>query len=218
MKVKVNHKVELEIFEDPAKGVYSSRVDEVLDDRLAVAWPTVGGLPVEARVGSKVRVDCISGQAITRLLTEVLGRQRDPIPVLWVAIPDKIIRIQRRQFVRLDISVGVKFGILWAPEPFDGPTPIMFEVKTRDISGGGLALVTEIRLMPKTQLDMVIDLPEKRISAVGEVVQIHQVETDGEISRYWLGVRFIGIDKSDREFIIKFIFREQIERRRRGLL
>lgn len=218
MEVKVNQKVELEILDGPGKGVYSSRIEEVFPDRLAIAWPTAGGLPVEARVGTRVRVDCLAERAINRLWTEVVGRELAPVPVLLVDRRAKSIRIQRRQFVRLDVSVGVKFGILWAPDPFDGPTPLIFEGRTRDLSGGGILLITEIRLVPTTQLDMVINLPSKRISAVGEVVMIQKVETEQDGNRYWTGIRFIGIEERDRDAIVKFIFREQRERRRRGLL
>ncbi|WP_431799089.1 flagellar brake protein [Halobacillus andaensis] len=64
--------------------------------------------------------------------TEVVAKRKSKIPVLMLSFPgeEELIRIQRRQFVRVDTAIDVAVQ----------DKEIHFTSVTRDLSGGGLAI------------------------------------------------------------------------------
>ena len=67
----------------------------------------------------------------------VLG-QHEGRPALLLPMPDRILHLQRREFVRREPSPGSLVCRLRAPE---GAKPPWIDAAVRDISGGGVALL-----------------------------------------------------------------------------
>jgi len=138
--------------------------------------------------------------------------------MLHLRLPNHISRIQRRDFVRLEISCPVEFEIAGIKEQGGIASPV-FRGHTANVSGGGLLLVTDLDLPPKTTLHLAIKLPRGLlVHAMGEVVRlINEIRTKDGV-KYWLGIRFTGLEEKDREALVKFIFEEQRRLRREGKL
>ena len=109
---------------------------------------------------------------------------------------------EKRQFVRLDITVNVK----WSKDL----TPLEKSDKSRNISGGGICLMTEEKgLAVGDRLNMEFELPTKKIiEAKGKVVWVEKFEI---MNREYgqkcdAGIEFMDIADKDREDIKKFVF------------
>nr|WP_255319485.1 PilZ domain-containing protein [Dendrosporobacter quercicolus] len=135
----------------------------------------------------------------------------NPIPVWLVSRPADIKKIQQRAFVRLDSSMPVRWQFLTETE--DDP---LISSTIRDISGGGVRIITKNPVPLGSKLKVMIDLPGiGPLELSSEVVRIDQPQADLPI--FWVGTKFLDIPENIRSKIIKYIFKKQVEERQKGL-
>jgi c-di-GMP-binding flagellar brake protein YcgR len=149
-------------------------------------------------------------------LTRVTSLDVDNVPLVTLALPDKekVERFQQRDFVRLDAELKLLYYVLSTPEAAPRPGGV-FRSHTRDISGNGAQILCPESYPPGTQLDIHLEVGDRVVHAVGEVIrQVQQLSA----REFWIGIRFVGLDERDRDVIIRYIFSEQRDRRRKGLL
>jgi c-di-GMP-binding flagellar brake protein YcgR len=87
-------------------------------------------------------------------------------------------------------------------------------LKTKDISGGGLRLISKTPLAERSVMGLTFE-----ISGYGEimidarVVRSQKLESDSSL--YWIAFEFVDISTKERNAIIQFIFKKQLEERRK---
>lgn len=212
----INQKTEFRILHGPFAGPYNTYVEDVDDRSITVVRPVVAGEPVPLAVGEIVRIEyALRGLARISFPTRVLGLEQQVLPVVRLSLPDpaEVERFQQRDFVRLDANLTLIYYVISHPgQPARGG---VVRSQTRDISGNGTQILCPEAYPPGTQLDIHLDLNDRVIHVIGEVVRLVDQLS---LREYWMGVRFVGLDERDRDVIIRFIFNQQRERRRRGLL
>lgn len=218
IELKVNHRLEVQLTAGPYQGIYPTRVEEVHPDRFHVAELMAGGQILPLASGQRVRCQLAAPSGFYEFDSVVLGREGGRVPVTVLSMPRSYERVQRRNFVRLDVQVPVRYAVMppgTSGRPLVPPPGPIIATRTADLSGGGVALYTPQPLLDGAILDMWIALPEgEEIHATGQVMRVGDRGPDGS---QIAGVRFIGLTERDRNAVIRFIFREQRERRRRGL-
>lgn len=133
-----------------------------------------------------------------------------PVPIWISSLPYDLMKVQLRSFVRLLSALPLHFRI---ESDVEDPQPV--ESITRDISGGGLQLVTKNHLPIDSTLQLSLDIPGfGTVAAKAAIVRIVQPP---ETNIYWIATKFTEIKETDREKIIKFIFKKQSELRQKGL-
>lgn len=100
--------------------------------------------------------------------------------------------MERRMFERISLPIKLAYEVLTRPK-------IVREGISKNISGGGICLSLNERLLPRTLLNMKIELGGKgdTITLKGEVVwnrKIEIVEKAKPIIYYETGIRFIDAD------------------------
>ncbi|MCL4424588.1 MAG: flagellar brake domain-containing protein [Firmicutes bacterium] len=214
--LKVNLRVEIEVLRGSYRGKYPSQVEEILPDRFSVSMPIFRGYYVPIPRGTRIWVSYVKDRAVYYLETEVLERHSGTVPHLVLALPDKVERVQRRHFVRFEVSLPAAYQVL--PEEGKAAQPGEPVVaRTADISGGGLLLVTRENLSPGTRLALIISLPRVKIKAEGKVARLVQTQERRGVTEYFLGVGFTTITDWDQDKIIGYIFEEQRKLRWKGL-
>lgn len=193
--------------------LYKTRIVEVTDDSLVVE------IPINRETG-QFRLFSV-GTALygwvldetgtpCRFPTRVQGHKLDNIPLLVLERPDprSIIRIQRRQYVRVPavLDVTLRCG------------DAVHTVRTLDISGGGLkCAVPDLRPFPVgTAVEGVVVLPHPQCTAVtfaGTVVRTQPPAEKGKPAA--VSIRFDRISEKERQAIVQFCFRTQLRARRR---
>ncbi|NLY80682.1 MAG: glycosyltransferase [Lysinibacillus sp.] len=137
--------------------------------------------------------------------TEVIGRINDRIPMIMLSLPseeEEFIKIQRREFVRVNTPVDVAVEYL----------NHYYQFVTEDISAGGLAL--RLNTFPPfaegDNVKLTIVLPYKN----GE---IKYVQTDAEVIRIFekknqlfASLQFTDTDDLDKQYIVRFCFERQL--------
>lgn len=112
---------------------------------------------------------------------------------------------EKRKFVRLNINVAVKCTKVGDERKDILPR----ENASKDISGGGISIISYEELKEGDILEINIELPTKKvIDTRGRVVRTNEIEIYGERQekRYEAGIEFLGINEEDREEILKFVF------------
>lgn len=147
--------------------------------------------------------------------TEVKGRVKMNIPMVVLSYPGKehLIKIQRRQYVRVetpvDVAVHSAKGV-FAP----------FTTITDDISAGGAALLIDknSELKPGIEIECWFALPMQNGEYEyrkfrGEVVRI--IEGQGHMNK--ASVQFFETSGIDRQVLLRFCFERQLAMKKKGL-
>lgn len=216
LELEVNQSVTIEISAgENNKKYYSSKVVSVSSAEMVILAPMERGVLVPLRTGDLITVSYNDDNAIYSFDAHVQSRQGGVEQTVSVDCPKDIRRVQRRNFVRIDVGLPLVYYFI---DEAIGEYSQAFTGRTCDISGGGLQFSTEQSIDSGMVLDMNIDLgDDERVSAIGKVVRAIPVNKGGVV-KYSIGVQFTMIDERDRDKIIKFIFQKQRELRQRGLM
>lgn len=143
--------------------------------------------------------------------TEVLGRSRENIPMIHLGYPgnDHLIRIQRRQFVRVETPVDA------AVHSNEGRVA-RFTTITSDISAGGAAILLppNVQLNPDAMLTAWFVIPMQTGDYHYLKTRCRVIRTvPGNGDREKASLEFVDMPDSDRQILIKFCFERQLAMR-----
>ena len=192
LKDCIGSKVSLVIDAGLYKGAYPSRIEDVDEDSIGLAHPTMRGalLPVHRSVQLKMSVEA-GGALYFSLVSISKGLVRENLPLLWVTPVGEARKIQRRLFVR--VPCLLKTGLFRLEgENYRPEKEEWMYVNAKDISLGGVGFSVpreKARLFPeRARVLVVLVLQEKRYLLVGKVVK--KIPK----SEFWeLGVAFEGM-------------------------
>ena len=207
--LKVNQRLEIMLASTPG-AKFTSRIEEVNSQNLVIAMPMSKGQPILLHSGSKFFIRLVLHNAAYQFTCVFIDKRIQPIPIWIVSLPHDIKRIQQRAFVRIDTALPVQWQVITTLED----VPIIKSV-TKDISGGGVRLISKQPIRLGTKLKVTIDFPEVGpLDILCEVVRVEQPKSDLPI--FWVGTKFLDLAESTRNKIIKFIFKKQLEERQKG--
>jgi c-di-GMP-binding flagellar brake protein YcgR len=162
-------------------------------------------------------LDCIKIQLHTPALMEheVAGRKS-----LVAAIPDTILRLQRREFFRLEPPLTNPIHCRIAIDSPDG-TFKTFELQAGDISGGGISLIAPTELVDDCQRntlfkDSRLEIPGEGVLLVNlRVRKTFEFSAENRHHHLRLGCEFIGLPGTRLAMIERYITRIERERKAR---
>ena len=143
--------------------------------------------------------------------TEVLGRKKGNIPMIMLTCPpdEEFIKIQRREFVRVETPVDV------AVEYDNRFTQLVAD----DISAGGVLLALQgsinFKIGDEVQLTIVLPYTNKEIRYVQTDALV--VTTFERNNRTLASVQFTDTDDIDKQYIVRFCFERQLQIRKKEL-
>lgn len=189
---------------------HPSRVEEIGKDYCLIAMPMAKSVPIILLQGTRFNGRVVVDGMVWQFTSEFLDKRIHPIPVWVISRPFDIKKIQLRAFVRIDTVLPVELQVLSE----DGSEPV-FAASTSDISGGGLRAVSKQQLQVGTNLKVSLDLPGTGVVQGAGVIVREELLPDRVL--YAAGIKFTELAEKDRDKIIKYIFRKQLERRQKGV-
>ncbi|MEB2301041.1 flagellar brake domain-containing protein [Lysinibacillus xylanilyticus] len=143
--------------------------------------------------------------------TEVIGRKAGHIPMIMLHCPkeDDFIKIQRREYVRVETPVDVAIQF----------KDYKYQLVTMDVSAGGLAVILKgaISFQAGDEVRLTIVLPY----ANGDV---KYVITDAMVARIFekddkkiATIQLTDTDDVDQQHIVRFCFERQLVNRRKEI-
>lgn len=167
--------------------------------------------------GTQLRVTFLGhDSSVYAFETEIIGRKRDKIPMLILKYPgnDHLIKIQRRQFVRIETAVDIAIHPL--EFEFD---PII--TVTDDISAGGAAILVpkETQMKPGilVQSWFVLIMQSGDYQYMKLQSRIVRTVSFNE-TRNKVSLQFIDVSGRERQILLRFCFERQLEIKKKGIL
>ncbi|MBO8141033.1 MAG: PilZ domain-containing protein [Firmicutes bacterium] len=208
----IGERIWLRLLSEPEPVTYVSRVEDVSETSVAIQRPMVQRQPIALPRGTglelEVRRSKPPGEGVYRAVTEVVGATVDPLPLVFLRMPDQWHRIQMRHYVRVPAFLAV------AVRPQTPDEAEWLEGKTVNVSGGGCQVVLPESLDRDQPVEIVLSLPSRDVRATGAVRRMEKAE-DG--TGWRLAIEFTDISDKDRRHVIRFAFQRQIELRKKGM-
>lgn len=208
-KLKINQKVEVEFKSAKYSDIYLSKVADFVKSGIVITGLYEHGTPLSANKGDEIIVYFTTDRAAYEFESVVLQRIKKPIYFILIEEPEELKRIQRRDYFRLELDSIVKIQ----QEKKNGSVKKR-EVKMLDISGGGI----QIRTKEQYDLDDKIKISFNRVLNLSDLVKGEIVRKQKDnFDSYRYGIKFIDLNRADREKIIQWIFSLQRKLRKKGL-
>lgn len=171
------------------------------------------GYPVFFERGRTFYGRVFSDTGIYSFKSTYADRKMSPLPIWIVTTPFEIEKMQQRSFVRFDVALPI---VVTYSDPDKEDEVISLQLNTKDLSGGGLQAISEVKIKTGRKVQLTLDIPDHGVFEVeGQVVRVHQPLEDRKL--YWISIKFLNIPNNIRDKIIRFIVRRQLEQRQKGL-
>jgi len=215
----VNLRIEISVLEN-SETAFKSIIQGVGENTFTIQAPTKRGETLLLHNGDKVKISFFANGAYYFFDTMVVGRvvERD-IPLYRLAVPADMERVQKRNYVRLDIVLEIHYQKQVASKETGELVPAGPKVQafTRDISGGGMQFISKEQLAVNSLISIELQVADwkgrkKTVAVLGKVLRVERLESHQR--RWSVGVVFDEINERDRDAIISFIFRKALERHR----
>lgn len=193
--------------------VYSSLLLDIGNTYLDIGVIQLLGKQVSLTPGATVIIGFgIPESGYFRFQTVVMETIAEPGPAVRIAFPTQLERVQQRKHYRLPVSLPLSFRVINNLQSHRSFITCLGH--TVDISGGGMQFVSQEVLQFGDRLE--IDLPSGLALSAGLAGVVLRT-VDNFDGTYQTSVKFDGIDRQQEEAIIRFIFQEQVRRRRMQL-
>jgi len=214
MNIKLGTTLTLEPTFNEKKEKYRCKVVDIDNHTVYIDYPleSVTNKTVFLIDGAQLRATYAEdSRAIFAFHTEVLGRKKGQIPMIKLLYPgdSELIKIQRRDFVRVNYSVDI--SVEFEDE--------RYQFVTDDISAGGSAIIIKgpVKFNEGDEVSILLPLSFnngdiKYVSTIAEVVRIWTREAQTLAS-----IKFTNTDDFDKQQIVRFCFERQLYLRNKGL-
>ncbi|MFB9988555.1 flagellar brake protein [Bacillus benzoevorans] len=199
---------------------YKCRLVEQRGDMLYIDYPIKLSTNKTAFLldGTQLKAVFVHGHSAFSFDTEVTGRVKQSIPMMKLHFPGEeyVMKIQRRQFVRIDTAVDVAIHPL--NEEFEPFTAV-----TDDFSAGGM--LVHVRSDKGAKLDQGMDIKAVLVlpmqSGDYHYVQIHskivRILQDNKTGFSKYSLQFKEVAPRERQQLLRFTFERQLEMKKKGL-
>lgn len=213
MKLKLGTTLSLELKADKV-GKFRCKIVDIDEEYVYIDYPidTSTGKTAFLIDGAKLRASFVEESKFAFVFeTEVVGKRKGKIPMIKLSYPgdSELIKIQRRDFVRVNTSVDISIQF----------EEVKYQFVTDDISAGGVAVIINKPVNFEAGNDISVLIPLafnngdiKYVSANSSVVSIWEKDNKTIAS-----LQFIDADDLDKQLIVRFCFERQLYLRNKGL-
>ncbi|MCF6093518.1 flagellar brake domain-containing protein [Microaerobacter geothermalis] len=204
--------------EEEVKKEYKARVADRNEHYIATEIPlevTTGRMKIFLP-GTEILVWYIAADGSRiQFKTQILGRKEDQIPLLIIKTPSikELKKTQRRNFLRVPAELELSIQ--------GGKNGVHVLVKTRDISGGGVAFTCEEQVLLKKDDELVcwLVLPLRtggvtHANFIGKVLRVEPPKEKG--LHQWVSLKIDQISNQDQQKLVRYCFERQLELRKKG--
>ncbi|TCK62590.1 flagellar brake protein [Seleniivibrio woodruffii] len=207
--ITINQKLLVEVKVGDHAGIFDSRIEDMeAGDSIMISMPTDKGRAVPLAPNTRLHLSYVMDMGRFSFKSIVLDRVKEPRMMLKIAFPDAVFRQELRSFFRVDTRLSVK--VMVTVKIDDVWTQKLFEGKVVDMSGGGLRMFTDIHIEKDATIEIYfLGSIEKVDQVKAQVMRCRSME-----GKFEVGVRFVDISQTDRDRIIKYVFKRQVEQRK----
>lgn len=210
LELGINCRIDV-LWED---NMYKSTIQDINDEEILINIPVSDGIYLTLKDGEEIEQIFYDNKGnVFGYKNKVLGRTTEKdIPFYRISNPYDITRIQRRDYVRVNVVQVINYI-----KEEELKTNISGEEKYEhalllDLSGGGMRIKIKEEIKIGDIIISNLTYENEKISVRGKVIRVDKTEDKKCIC----GINFNDIDNSTREKIIKTVF--TIMRKQRELI
>jgi len=210
--VSINEILQVRIMDDPDSPTGYSRINDITEGKLVIAWPTHRGKRMLLHRDQMLAFFIMRGEVpheFSGLVDELDHSAR--LPQIKVILGNSIIRVQRRQNFRIKTIIPLEIAAQ-IRDPKDGSYfSIAIQTTTWDLSAGGLSIRYAKRFPEETPAEVKVALPDG-----GPVIKLpcRVVYSDAlaeNASIYRTGMCYLAITEKERARIVRYVYRTQLK-------
>ncbi|MBU3109427.1 flagellar brake protein [Clostridium gasigenes] len=193
--------------------IYKSIVQDSNNKNLLISIPVVGGVYLTLKIGEEIDLIYYDNRInIFNFKCRVINRIiENNIPYYSMTLPYDVIKIQRRNYVRVDTVQVIKHIKKYDEEMNGQGNNKIYNALLLDLSGGGMRIKLREKLTKSDIIIAKICSENEEIPIKGEIVRVDITDD----KRYIYGITFCELDNMTREKIIGIVFK--IMRKQREL-
>ncbi len=214
--LQINSNIEVKRDED--ETLYKSLIQEIRDDSFLIQEPVYKRFVLSLKIGERISLGVFTDNDRYTFEASVLGVKEETNLKLYIlSQPENVKKHERRNFVRVEVTIKVKYEILNDP-PSSAKDVELYRPKQTalaiDLSGGGMMLKVDKFPPEKAYLMVEFEIPLKgksqRLKLFGQVMR-NIIENRSGVKRYLAGVSFHELDERTQDKIIGYVFDKMIE-------
>ncbi len=195
------------------KESHFSRVNNILEDRIIIAWPTNRGIRMPLRPEQPIELAFMRDAVPYAFNAVILETNPDPLPQVTIRQTISAQKAQRRQNFRVKCMMPVQInGSIWEGS---GDSRIQkflsIQCVTYDLSAGGLSIRNATKIPENTLIEVKLKLQDgsSEIKIPARVVYSGSLPNNAAL--YHMGIDFTAITESERARIIRCLHRIQLQ-------
>ncbi len=198
--------------------IYKSNIQDAGENYISISIPVSQGRYLPLEKGDKIEAIYYEKLNLYKFESIVLGRKiENNVPQIFIDVPKIFIKIQRRNYVRVDTVEYIKYKKITnkysLTDKVINDESDYQKAMLLDISGGGMKIKVkeDLKIGDFILADLFVE--EVNIKVAGKVVRSEKDEDNGKVC----GIRFEQIDASSREKIIRYVFNIMRKQRKAAL-
>jgi c-di-GMP-binding flagellar brake protein YcgR len=213
--VRVNELLQARISRDPNPVGYFCRVNDLVDGKIVISWPTHNGLRMPAHRDQVVDLSYVRQAVAYSFPSLVDDVAFEPLPQVTVIPCGPISMVQRRQNFRVKCMVPVEIMGTKLKEAADSTADpnrtVSVKTTTYDLSASGMALRHWASIPENCLVEAKLSLPDRGsvIKIPCRVVYSEQVPSKNLL--YHIGISFLAISEAERARIFRYLFSIQLK-------
>ncbi len=233
-------KVEILVGDDDQAGHYMSRIEDITNEGIIVSTPEFVDGVARLREGCELRVLITRDEAVYQFNARARTFTVQGSKLYLLSGPSHFRRVQRRQFVRLELVENLTCAIIKSGKNahYRGDVLTWSDARMINISGGGVMMKSRAEVPVGT----IVLLKSKFFLEIGLPVTIAAVcrRNSSEQAEYFIGLEFLRKDRLSTYFdgrerkqlpesiqfydlvaqnkMVSYVFKQQIDLRKKGLI
>jgi c-di-GMP-binding flagellar brake protein YcgR len=209
--IKINDTLQVRDPEEEIPTTYYSRIDNIVDGKLVIAWPTNAGIRLIVRPDQILDFSFMSNgvpSAFTGLIDETA---MEPIPKITIILSSAVKKVQRRQNYRIKCLIPLEITGSIAEGSQDATGSSMhIQTTTYDLSASGLAVRHPKRIPEGSLVEIKLGIPDNK-PAIKAPCRIIYSEAFAENTKlYRTGIQYLVISEAERARIVRYVYRTQL--------
>lgn len=149
----------------------------------------------------------------------VKGREMsENLHLLRVEQQGEIVKVQRREYFRLDCLVKVQYRLVESLNTEYNEDNPFKKTFANNLSGGGICLMLEDKIEVGKLIECeIFNDQSRKVRFFGKVIRYERTGRDGNY-KFEAGIAYIKINDNDRDAVVRYIFEEQRKLRKKGLI
>ena len=210
--IGINDVLQVLIMDDPDPTTYHSRINDMAEGKLVIAWPTNRGIRMLVHRDQILDFTFVrdgTPYAFTGLVDET---NLAPMPEITVILSSSVIHVQRRENYRIKCLIPIEIhGTLKDNSHHQADEILAIRTSTYDISASGIS-IRYSKLIPEgTQLDIKLALPDRGPAIKVPCRVVYSESLTDNLMLYRTGIHYLSISEWERARIVRFIYRTQLK-------